>query len=235
MATYVLKFPTGHLAVDTGFPGGLRGFLAGLKSYGLALLDLKWILVTHTHVDHVGFLKDLVDAAPHAKVIATRETLDRLRKGFNPPVPGRKAIGVVGRIATRRPRPLGPEFAAVDLPDDRIILFDNDATVLRDFGIPGDLIALPGHTADSIGLLLDDGRLFCGDAAMNGFPGVNRHSVAAEDLEEYHASWDRILESSARTVYPAHGPKFPVRDLATYRHALKPSQIVDIPLPAPSK
>jgi glyoxylase-like metal-dependent hydrolase (beta-lactamase superfamily II) len=35
-------------------------------------------------------------------------------------------------------------------------------------GLPIRILFLPGHTCDSMGLLLEEtGRLFCGDAAMN--------------------------------------------------------------------
>jgi glyoxylase-like metal-dependent hydrolase (beta-lactamase superfamily II) len=113
------------------------------------------------------------------------------------------------------------QFPALDVPEDRRIVFDGQGQYLRENGIPADILMLPGHTADSIGLLLDDGRLFCGDAAMNGLPGEGRHSIAAENLSDYYRSWDVMIGSKAKWIYPAHGPKFPVEDLVRYRHAIE--------------
>jgi glyoxylase-like metal-dependent hydrolase (beta-lactamase superfamily II) len=90
---------------------------------------------------------------------------------------------------------------------------------LRSHGIDADIMYLPGHTDDSIGLKLPDGRLFCGDAAMNGLPAADRHSIIVEDWKIYHDTWQAILDSDVKWVYPSHGLKFPVSDLAKYFHA----------------
>ena len=68
----------------------------------------------------------------------------------------------------------------------------------------------PGHTADSMSLLTEDGSLFCGDAAMAGPLSSNYAANWMEDVEEYRASWETMLDSGARMVYPGHGGAFPL-------------------------
>jgi glyoxylase-like metal-dependent hydrolase (beta-lactamase superfamily II) len=75
---------------------------------------------------------------------------------------------------------------------------------------------LPGHTADSIGVLAE-GDLFCGDAAMNGFPSIKRTTILIENLKDYAGSWDIMMRSNAKTIYPSHGKPFPVSDLIRFR------------------
>jgi len=75
------------------------------------------------------------------------------------------------------------------------------------------IINLPGHTSDSIGLLLEDGFLFCGDAAMNGFPSLNKVIIWIEDIEEYKKSWELMLELSPKKIYPSHGRPFMKEEL----------------------
>lgn len=77
----------------------------------------------------------------------------------------------------------------------------------------GKIIRTPGHTADSMSLLLNDGTLFCGDAAMNGFPSVNNVTIWAEDMRDFARSWEKIITLKPKKIYPGHGKPFPVSAL----------------------
>jgi glyoxylase-like metal-dependent hydrolase (beta-lactamase superfamily II) len=222
VAVYILRTPIGCVVIDSGFASGVNTFLTMINAYKIDLSEIKFFFVTHTHADHVGALAQLYARAPSAKVIGIDETFTRLKAGAAPVVPGRRGLGWPGRLIRflRRGRAKPSQFSPVDVPADRRVVFDGKQQILRDIGIPGDILLLPGHTADSIGLLLDDGRLFCGDAAMNGLPGEGRHAIAAENIQEYHRSWDAMITSTAKWIYPAHGPRFPIDDLLRYRHAI---------------
>ncbi|MDC0700539.1 MBL fold metallo-hydrolase, partial [Blautia wexlerae] len=72
----------------------------------------------------------------------------------------------------------------------------------------GTILFTPGHTADSLSLLRRDGALFCGDAAMNGFPSFHRITIWAEDKAAFAQSWETILEAKPTRIYPGHGKPF---------------------------
>ena len=57
----------------------------------------------------------------------------------------------------------------------------------------GQIISTPGHTSDSISIMLSDGSLFCGDAAMNGLPSLNKITIWAENKDEFLESWKTII------------------------------------------
>jgi len=38
-----------------------------------------------------------------------------------------------------------------------------------------------------------DNNMFCGDAAMNGFPSLNRITIWAEDKNDFSKSWQIII------------------------------------------
>ncbi len=85
--------------------------------------------------------------------------------------------------------------------------------------MPIRILHLPGHTADSIGLLLEEsGALLCGDAAMNSFISPARHTIWIDDAAEFGRSWDRMLAVSPKRLYPSHGKPFSPKDLVKYRH-----------------
>ena len=113
------------------------------------------------------------------------------------------------------------EFPAMDVREaPNALLWNGRRQFFREQGLPLTIVSLPGHTADHIGLLTDDGQLFCGDAAMNGFPSVRRNIIWIEDLVAYRHSWDAMIATSAHTIYPSHGKPFPANDLVKYRRHL---------------
>lgn len=57
----------------------------------------------------------------------------------------------------------------------------------------------PGHSDDSVSLLLDDGSVFTGDLTRPEFVGMEDAAVVA-------ASWQLLKERGATRVYPGHGP-----------------------------
>lgn len=107
-------------------------------------------------------------------------------------------------------------FPPVDVRE-KALLWDGGRQFFKERGIPLQIIPLPGHTADSIGLLSEDGESFCGDAAMNGFPGKKRVIIWVEDLGQYRNSWEAMIKCKAKTVYPSHGRPFPAGDLVRFR------------------
>jgi len=92
--------------------------------------------------------------------------------------------------------PVVPDGEASDLPRSR--------------GIDGILLHTPGHSADSWSLILDDGRAFVGDVAMNmlRFFGAGYRPIFMEDREQTYRSMDRFREAGARLILPGHGELF---------------------------
>lgn len=97
-----------------------------------------------------------------------------------------------------------------------MVLTGDEPELLNSIGIDGKILYTPGHTRDSISVILSDGRAFVGDAAMNflRLTGVGRHPIYVEDINMVYASWKRLIEQGAKVIYPAHGRPFSARELA---------------------
>ena len=52
---------------------------------------------------------------------------------------------------------------------------------------------------------------------MNGVPSVKRLTIWIENTADFERSWDVMLSTDAKTVYPSHGRPFPKSDLARYK------------------
>ena len=150
-----------------------------------------------------------------AKVILHPKAVEKLKTGQNSFEGGcssRRALffcrilALLGKGDHRYP-PIREEYL------DRLVPLGSDAyQVTR---LPFQVLETPGHTADHISLL-KDGILFCGDAAMNGFPSRKRVIIWIEDLLQYRQSWEKILKANPERISPAHGKPFPASDLEKY-------------------
>lgn len=220
---YVLETPLGWIAVDTGYVGGMARYRARFSALA-PLGAIRTVFLTHAHDDHTGFLGELL-AETGARLICSERSVPRLAGGTN-------AMPAGTGYLTRFSALLANAIRHAPLPP---LLPDNTATILRseadqpflDAGLPLRVLHLPGHTADSIGLLLEEtGELLCGDAAMNSPISPARHSIVIEDRAEYQRSWDRMLAVHPSRIYPSHGNPFPPEDLVRYRHFLDGRRLI---------
>lgn len=102
-------------------------------------LDLRAILITHQHVDHVAAVKTLLQHFPQAKV-----------------------YGPAGRVVSEHR--FGSEMPVPELIQFR--LREGDRVCLPVLDTEFGVIDLPGHTLDHIGYL-GPGILFCGDTVFS--------------------------------------------------------------------
>jgi hydroxyacylglutathione hydrolase len=105
------------------------------------------------------------------------------------------------------------------LKEDDYIINGDDSEILTKIGIDGKILHTPGHTEDSISVLLSDGKAFVGDAAMNfmNICRIKHRPIFVQDIEEVYKSWEKLAEYGAKTIYPAHGKPFSVEELFSHK------------------
>lgn len=201
---YVLR-ATGVIAIDAGAPGKGRQFARGLAHAGIQPSDVRMIVLTHGHWDHVGSAGEI--KALTGGTLAMHQA-DRacVEQSLTPLPPGVTTWGKVFIAIHRLFLPvIKIPAASVDL------VLGDEAFSLQQYGIPGRILHTPGHSSGSVSVLLDSGEAFVGDLAMNKFPlrlspGL---PIFAEDSNAVIESWRLLLKAGARTVFPAHGKPFP--------------------------
>jgi glyoxylase-like metal-dependent hydrolase (beta-lactamase superfamily II) len=187
---YVLRGRDRDLVIDTGMG------LAPLRPV-LSLTPGKPVIAvaTHIHLDHVGGLHEFEERAGPAVSAAAFETMpDGLTyagmfRGFPGAVSRPPSEGWDSLSYRLRPAPLARALAAGDVLD----LGDRCFTVL----------ALPGHSPDSIGLFdEDDGLLFSGDAI---YPGGLIDDLPDSDRKAFRSTMRLILSLPLRLACGGHG------------------------------
>ena len=222
MNTYIYKINDGYVMIDTGYEHSLNKVIKKLNKLNINITDIKYVFLTHAHDDHAGFLNELLKINTELKVIISDKAMPTLKIGQNSFNGGCstklalvfcKFMAILGNSEHKFPK-------IEDKYDDRFITITNENINEFQNILNGEIIYTPGHTSDSISLILDD-IILCGDAAMNGIPSLKRLIIWIEDLKEYEQSWDKIINTKANKIYPAHGKPFSKTDLIKYKKYIK--------------
>jgi len=180
----------GLVLVDTGTPGKIGKIDGALKEIGKSVEDIRTILLTHWHYDHIGTLGEIVKRSG-ATVLA--HAVDA------PIIDGSQPPQLTWIMKLTKPMMGDPALA----PVDRRLEADGPT------GVPG-ITALhtPGHTAGHLSYLLDahSGVLFAGDVATNLSGRIRRPpKPVTPDMPTNEASMRKLAELEFDVVVFGHG------------------------------
>ena len=196
----------GTIMIDGGAPKELKEFTKAIEEISIKPDDIKLMIMTHGHWDHIGSAKEIKDFTG-AKIAMHEQEKEWLEKGLKPLPPGITLWGSIFRGIMAMFMPL------VKIPSTEVdVVLGDEGLSLDEYGIPGKVIYTPGHSAGSVSVLLETGDVFVGDMAMNKFPlrfGPGM-PIFAEDTAKLKDSWKLLLDAGARTIYPSHGESFSV-------------------------
>ena len=152
--------------------------LSKVKDLGL---DIKSIVLTHGHIDHIGALKEVKEATGAEVAIHTDDAQALQENSVNTP------------LGLSYPTPL---------PADRL-LKDGDSMDIGDLHFL--VLHTPGHSPGCI-CLLGEGVMFSGDTLFNY--GIGRADLSGSNYSQLMNSIHTklmVLPDNI-TVYPGHGP-----------------------------
>lgn len=154
-------------------------------------LDIKIIVATHTHPDHLMALGAIKKETGASFALHEAEPS------------GKRAAGASRMISLMVGSPVEPP------PDPDIVLKDGDIVEVGDLKFT--VLHTPGHSPGGI-CLYGNGVVFVGDTLFNlsvgrtDFPGCS-HDVLIDSIQR-----KLIVLPEDTTVYPGHGPKTTIGD-----------------------
>lgn len=182
---WVISAARSRVLIDLGWPGTMGTLRASLNRADIPLGEIQYALATHYHIDHAGLAQDLKNAGVPLLMVDVQMPFVQLMK-----------------------RHIKPQdhFTEILMDGNVIISTPESRQLLHRVGIAGEILHTPGHSDDSVSLLLDDGRVFTGDL-------TDPRLVGAENPDVVSASWRLLMERGATEVYAGHGPIRPLPPL----------------------
>jgi len=215
---YILDCNNGYLLIDVGYPEDYEKFVQKLKDkYHINISELKFLLLTHHHDDHVGFAKMLIEKSG-ASLIVHENALEQLKLGVSEEE-GKAVNRRMKFIMNLFSRFHEFKFPPIVTSDKDIILkgSDDNIEILKNIGIDGTIIYTPGHTKDGISVVLSDGSIFPGDNAMNSWFfnifGIKKRPIYLQDMNLVLDSWEKYIDMGGKKIFPAHGSPFNIKKL----------------------
>lgn len=194
---YLIEGEEGLTIVDAGLALAPPKIVKQLEAMGHEAGDVKRILVTHAHPDHVGGLPELkrltgaqvVASEIEKPVVEGRELMVR---------PNREGLSGISRLLALAPA------TVPGTPVDRTV---TDEDTIPD--VLGGLVVLatPGHSPGHISFWSPERRiLFGGDVLFNVFGLRLPPSIVTVDMEEDKRSVARLTELDVQVACFGHGP-----------------------------
>jgi glyoxylase-like metal-dependent hydrolase (beta-lactamase superfamily II) len=179
---YLIHSNCGFVMIDAGWANTLPELFRLLKENDVKVDDIKYLIVTHFHPDHAGLVQDL-------KEFGTKLILHENQVSF---------VEKLNKFFKKSPK---SNFKNIVSGDNIVVSSDKSRAFLKKIGIDGEIIETPGHTDDSISLIIDKCCAFTGD-----LPNISL--VEAYDDEVLKESWRLIQEYNVKNIYPAHGNSY---------------------------
>jgi hydroxyacylglutathione hydrolase len=204
--SYLIDAPEPAL-VDTGVTASAANVPAELEKLGRRIEDVRWILLTHGHIDHVGGAHALWEATGRrAEVVISEIDAHFLRSRRAHVDEALELRGAYVDAEALRVRKSAEVLDAIsgEMEPSRTV---RDGEVVDLGGVSVRVAAVPGHTPGAVAYVVqgpagEAEHVFIGDAAQcygaaNGFPGY-------EDPDAYRASLERVLAEDPQHLYLGH-------------------------------
>ena len=192
------------IMIDAGMSNQKKKLLKKLAGFGIKPEQIKLVIITHGHWDHIGSANDIKELTG-AKIAMHENEKEWLEKSIINLPPG---VTLWGKIFLKIMRLFSP---LIKIPSAKVdIVLGNKNVSLNEYGIAGVIEYTPGHSSGSVSVILETGEAFVGDLLMNNLPlrmspGL---PIFAEDLSKVKQSLELLLEKGVRKIYPAHGKPF---------------------------
>jgi glyoxylase-like metal-dependent hydrolase (beta-lactamase superfamily II) len=209
---YIIRLDDGYISIDTGWdsPPAVKSLEAQLAEIGAGLSDIKEIIITHCHIDHLGMIARL-KKLNNAKIYIHEKELDLIKIRFSGgdnflPLTD-QFLKIHGVPDSELPPPEVqlpiPENLAATKPD--VLLKGGEEILAGPYTLK--VITTPGHTPGHIGLYEPSKKFFfSGDMLL---PTIATNAAIhvqhiQNPLQQYLDTLVKLQKMDIQTVLPGH-------------------------------
>ena len=194
---YVIGKPSsGDLSIiDAGLMGKGSYKIESIVGLGIELADIKRVIMTHTHLDHIGCLTEILGEIPHAELWVHIAEAEALERGDDRIVYGMDMFQSMCQAQ------YGIKPGAFKFPVHRKLKGDE---ILDIGGISWEVIHVPGHSEGSIALY-DRSRkvLIPGDVVYSDY-AIGRFDLFGASGARHKESLFALAELDVDILLPGH-------------------------------
>ena len=206
---FLIESKDGLILVDTGLPNSEKKIIAYINSIGKSVSDIKYILLTHSHMDHFGSAYALQKMS-NAHLGISEQGIPYVdgTKGLLMPVSNSKSFKnkFFVHLLPIMAKFMKPKYVK---PDIKL----KEGVFPKEMGINAKIIETPGHTKDSISIYLVDSKTaIVGDLLQ----GTDKRLETPPFFEDYISlinSVNKIKELKPDLICVSHGKDHNVDDI----------------------
>ena len=181
--------------IDAGLMGKGKYKVGTIRKLGIDLADIKRIIMTHTHLDHIGCLKEIMEEIPHAELWIHEVEAVPVEQGDERGVYGMDMF----RSMCMSQYNLKP--GAFKFNVTRKL---QGGETLEIGGMSWEVLHLPGHSAGSIALYQPEQKvLIPGDTVYADY-AIGRFDLHGADGSALSQSLLRLAELDVDVLLPGH-------------------------------
>lgn len=194
---YILGDPDSHdmSMVDVGLTGRGDEKLDQIMQTGIEVKDIKRIILTHTHFDHIGCIKEVLASLPDAQVWVHQVEGDYLENGDERIIHGNDMFAEFIRAQ------YGVKDGFYQLSVHRKL---DEGDILEIGSSRWEVLHIPGHSAGGIGLFNAGSKvLISGDTVYADY-NIGRFDLFSADGYQLRTSLERLAQLEAEVLLPGH-------------------------------
>jgi len=214
--SYLLKGQDGWTVIDAGpdLPGCREKWETALDDLDIQYSDIKHILITHGHIDHVGLAGWLQEQSGASVIMSETEYLDAFYPDEGGQIgstffrEGMLSLGITA-AETDKLTPILRFATEIPEPWPKVEFLQENSLVLGDR--TWEVVLTTGHTNDHICLFnREEGLLLSGDQILPTISTVIQFPTSDSDnpLGQYLHSLTRLQQLNPARIMPAHGEPF---------------------------
>ena len=181
---------------------------------------IKVIVITHSHSDHIGNLKLLLDKIKREdKIVIIHSNAKDIMLSGEKIIPNgfyKFSKYISKKLKAKSSGNFQKGFENLEEKDFKDVNFldfkDYEEFSLNKYGFENlKVIYTAGHSKDSISLVYNDEYLFCGDMVQNLFFKYPLIPLFGDDIKELVNSWKKVIDKDYSRIYPATSRSYILR------------------------